>query len=75
MTKRQEDAFIKQTVKRLAKERKKQGLSQERLADLSGIDRVAIGYIEQNRREPRLRTVYRLASAMNMSLSDLFGDR
>lgn len=72
MNKRDETQFLNSIGKRLAAARRERGLSQEKLSDLSGLDRVAIGYIEQSRRQPTLRTVYRLATAMDLSLTDLF---
>jgi transcriptional regulator with XRE-family HTH domain len=51
--------------------RKAQGLSQEALGEQIGLDRVSIGYIEQGRRTPSLRTLYNLAQAFNMEVSDL----
>jgi len=52
--------------------RKTNNLSQEQLADLVGIDRVAIGYIEQGIRSPKLETLYNIAKALKVKPKDLF---
>lgn len=52
--------------------RKGKGLSQERLAERLGMDRVSIGYVEQGRRSPRLSTLYAIAAALDVRVIDLF---
>ena len=46
--------------------RLKRGFSQEELAYKSGLHRTQIGLIESGKRCPRLDTVYKLASALNV---------
>jgi transcriptional regulator with XRE-family HTH domain len=58
-----------ENVQKLRKER---GLSQEELASLVGIDRVAIGYIEQGIRSPKLETTFSIAKALKVKPKDLF---
>lgn len=58
--------------KRLSVIRKKHGLSQEALAAKIGIDRVAVGYIEQGRRKPSLNTIYSIAKALDRRVDELF---
>ncbi|MDR1713388.1 MAG: helix-turn-helix transcriptional regulator [Coriobacteriales bacterium] len=48
------------------------GYSQEQLGELIGLDRVSIGYIEQGRRTPSLQTLFNLAIAFGIDISDLF---
>lgn len=56
--------------KRLRKLRVMRGISQERLAELSGVSRNEISYLERNETstgkagDPKLSTVYRLARAL-----------
>jgi transcriptional regulator with XRE-family HTH domain len=45
-------------------ERTRQGLSQEGLADLAGLDRTYISGLERGRRNPALSTVERIADAL-----------
>lgn len=51
--------------------RLKAGLSQERLAELSGSHFTYISEIENNHRNPGIDVLRRLATAMGISLSDL----
>ena len=66
------EAVYKEIGKRITKERKNQGMSQERIAALSGIDRSHIGFIEQGRRKPTLSTLYKIANVLNLSLETFF---
>lgn len=67
-----EQRFFKELSSRIAKARKEQSLSQEALEHKSGVDRVAIAYIEQGHRKPTVTTVYRLAKGLGIKLTDLF---
>lgn len=58
-----------ENIQRLRKER---NLSQEELAGLVGIDRVAIGYIEQGIRSPKLETLFFIAKALKIEVNELF---
>jgi ribosome-binding protein aMBF1 (putative translation factor) len=64
-----------QTVKRvaahLARERKRQGLSQERLAVLAGLSRTGIRHFESGETSPTLLTFLRVSGALNVRLSEL----
>lgn len=64
--------FFQALGKRISGLRRKEGLSQEALASKIGIDRVAVGYIEQGRRKPSLNTVYSIAKALNVSVAEIF---
>ncbi len=48
-----------------------QGLSQEKLAELSDLDRTFISMIERGKRKPTLDTAHRLANALGTKLSTL----
>lgn len=37
-----------------------------------GMDRVSIGYIEQGKRAPKLKTLYALAQVYNVDMQDFF---
>lgn len=58
-------------LKRLRKER---GLTQEGLADLSGVSRPAIHRVENGQQVPRRGTVSKLAHALDVEPSDLAPD-
>lgn len=52
--------------------RKERGLSQEALAELSGLDRTYVSGIERGIRNVALRNIEALAKALRVSLADLF---
>lgn len=58
-------------VKALRTER---GLTQETLAYESGVDRSYLSELENGRKMPSLDTVFRLATALGLSASDLIAD-
>ncbi len=60
------DELKKQFGGRVKKVRNNRGLSQEELAHESGLHRTQITLIENGLRCPRLDTVYRLASALQV---------
>jgi len=51
--------------------RKKKGFSQEAFADHAGLHRVAVGWIEQGKRVPSLRTLVKISQGFGISLSKL----
>ncbi len=58
--------------KRIVKARNAKGMSQEKLATDSGIDRSHMGFIEQGRRKPTLSTLFKIAKSLRVSLEQLF---
>jgi transcriptional regulator with XRE-family HTH domain len=58
-------------AKRMKELRKKRGLSQEAFADHAGLHRVAVGWIEQGRRVPSLKTLVKISHGLGISLSEL----
>lgn len=58
--------------KRIVKARTAKGMSQEKLATDSGIDRSHMGFIEQGRRKPTLSTLFKIAKSLDTSLEQLF---
>lgn len=58
--------------KRVRELRKNQGLSQERLADMAGIDTTFIGSIERGDANPSLKIVGKISEALNVDLANLF---
>lgn len=57
----------------LLRARKRAGLTQGELAKLAGIDRATISLIENGHESPRADTVVRLAGALNVSPSEIWG--
>lgn len=58
--------------KRIVKARNDKGISQEKLATASGIDRSHMGFIEQGRRKPTLSTLHKITASLGISLEQLF---
>lgn len=56
----------------LKKARLKSGLTQEQLAELSGLHRTYIGSIERGERNITVKNLYKILLAMNCSLGDFF---
>ena len=52
--------------------RLKKGLTQEKLAELSGLHRTYIGSVERGERNITVKNLYKILLAMNCSLSDFF---
>lgn len=58
--------------KRLRELRGAEGLSQESLAHAAGLDRTYISSVERGKRNISIENVERLASALNITVKDLF---
>jgi len=52
--------------------RKERGLSQEQAALNGGIDRAYLGHIERASKSATLRTIWKMASALGVPVSDIF---
>ena len=51
--------------------RKRANLSQEKLAQESDLDRTYISLLERGLRQPSITTVFRLSTALNISLTEI----
>ena len=60
-----------ETISKLAQVRKAKGLSQDRLAELSGVSRITISRIESGNESPRVRTLVLLSRALKVKLTDI----
>lgn len=58
-------------AKRMKELRKRRGFSQEAFADHAGLHRVAVGWIEQGKRVPSLKTLVKISKGFGISLSEL----
>lgn len=56
--------------KRIKKERKARGLTQEKLAELTGLSTAHIGKVEVASSEPSLQTLVDIANALNTSVDN-----
>lgn len=59
-------------MQELRRMRERQGWTQQRLADESGVDRATISQIESGRRSPSIETLEKLAGAMGREMGDFF---
>lgn len=55
----------------LTEERKKQGLSHQKLADAAGVNRSTISLIESGKRTPTILVCLKISMALNISLESL----
>ena len=55
----------------IADYRKRKGVSQEVLSGLADIGRTHLSAIERGERKPTLETLYRIATALNVKMSDI----
>ena len=60
-------------VYKLKEIRKRQGLTQKKLSEMSGINRVMIAKYEAGISEPSLKTSVKLAEALGTKVDDLIG--
>lgn len=56
----------------VGRRRREAGLSQERLAQLSGVSRQTINAIERGRYDPRLGLAFRLAAVLACRVDEVF---
>lgn len=54
-------------------ERNQQSLSQEELAHICNLDRTYISMLERGIRQPSLKTIFALSSALNLLASEMIG--
>lgn len=69
------DTVYEELRQRLIAARKAKAMTQEQLADKTGLDRSHIGYIEQagkQQRKPTVSTLHKLCQALDISLEQLF---
>lgn len=52
--------------KNLKKVRNELGISQEKLAELSGLDRTYVSVLERGKKNPSLRIIFQLAKGLNI---------
>lgn len=57
--------------KRVREARKRKGISQERLAEMAGIDRSYMGNIERGEKNITLKKAYEICDALDIEIQDL----
>jgi transcriptional regulator with XRE-family HTH domain len=58
----------------IRRHRKAAELSQEELAERAGLHRNYIGYLERGERNPRVKTLFQIARALNMRFAKLVAE-
>lgn len=71
MNEKQAKSVIDSVIKELSGERKNQGISHEKLAEMCGLHRTSIGLIEARKREPTLLTLLKISDALNFDLGKI----
>ncbi len=66
------NSLLSQFGKKVRKQRESKNLSQEELADLSGLHRTYISSLERGHRNVSLVNIYRLAKALECDLNEFF---
>jgi len=69
----QKNPILVKFGKRVREERLKRNLSQERLATLAGVHRTYIGMVERAEKNITLTNIQKIAAALDLTLSSLFG--
>ncbi len=68
---RQRDEFYADFGKRVRELRAQQGLTQEALAEMAGIDRSYLSQIEAGKRHMALHVAWNVAGALNLSIGEV----
>ena len=66
------NSLLSQFGKNVRNQRESKNLSQEKLADLSGLHRTYISSLERGKRNVSLVNIYRLAKALDCEVIELF---
>ena len=66
-----EREIVKRLCKRLHEERAKQGISQQKFSELSGLSRTGIRHIESLETSPTLASLLKYSHALNLDLREL----
>lgn len=69
------DKSLEMLVENIAEEfmrlRNEQGISHDKLAEMTGLSRPAISFIENHKRVPTILTCAKIAKALGVNLSDV----
>jgi transcriptional regulator with XRE-family HTH domain len=66
-----EREMLKKLGANIARIRNKKGLSQSELSAIADIEKATVGHIELGTRNPTIKTLFKLAKALDVSLSEL----
>ncbi len=65
---------VNRVIRALRDERRKQGISQEKLAAKAGLSRTGVRHVESEQYRPTLNSLLRIAGALGMNLPGLVAD-
>ncbi len=68
---KQDEVILETFGKAVAARRRELGLSQESLAERSGLHRTYIGSVERGERNPTLKSIVKIACALGVDSGDL----
>lgn len=68
----QEEEIYRRIGKRIQTIRSEKKLTQEKVAESTGLAAKYIGFIEQGRKRPRIHVLVGIAKALNVSIKDFF---
>ena len=71
MPSKEPEAFVERLIEEILAERRRQGLSHEKLAAASGVDRAAISRFESGQRVLGVVNLYKLANGLGLELSTI----
>lgn len=57
---------------KIAEYRLKKGITQQKLADMTGVSRTHLGLVERGVSDPSVKLVKKIAKALNCKVSDIF---
>jgi transcriptional regulator with XRE-family HTH domain len=63
--------YLRKLGSAIKEERNKRYLTQEKLAELANMNSTHLGHIEQGIREPRIKTLIKIADALRVRVKDL----
>lgn len=66
-----QQAVCSQVARRLRREREKQGLSMNVVAERAGLSQQMVSYVEREMRNPTLETLLRIAAAMEIDSAEV----
>lgn len=63
--------FARKIGKKIQEVRTEKRLTQEKLSEKASLSATYLGFIEQGRKEPKFKTLKRIADALNVKVKDL----